>query len=53
MGEALLQAAQDWAGARGYGLMQLFVLPENAAARRLYERQGYRTEWLKYVRPLP
>lgn len=33
--------------------MQLFVLPENAAARRLYERQGYRTEWLKYVRPLP
>lgn len=53
VGEALLQAAQDWASARDYRLMQLLVLPEDAAARRLYERQGYRAEWLKYVRPLP
>lgn len=51
--EALLKAAQDWASARGYRLMQLFVLPENDGARRLYERMGYRTEWLKYIRPLP
>jgi ribosomal protein S18 acetylase RimI-like enzyme len=50
---ALLEAAQDWASGRGYSLMQLYVLPENAGARAVYERAGYRPEWIKYVRPLP
>lgn len=52
VGEALVQAAQAWARCRGYRMMQLYVLPGNAGARRLYERMGYRAEWLKYVQPL-
>ena len=52
VGEALVQAAQAWARCRGYRMMQLYVLPGNAGARRLYERMGYRAEWLKYVKPL-
>lgn len=53
VGRALLDAAQAWAVERGYFMIQLFVLPENAPARALYERTGYRPEWIKYVRELP
>lgn len=52
VGRALLEAAQSWARGKGYRMMQLFVLPENAGARKLYERMGYRSEWIKYVTPL-
>lgn len=52
VGRALIEAAHDWARSRGYRMMQLFVLPENAGARALYERMGYRSEWLKYVTAL-
>lgn len=52
VGRALLDAAHVWARAQGYSLMQLFVLPENVDARRLYERMDYHAEWIKYVRPL-
>ena len=33
-------------------MMQLYVLPENVSARALYERMGYRVEWIKLVSPL-
>jgi GNAT superfamily N-acetyltransferase len=46
------EAAEAWALARGYSMMQLYVLPENSGARKLYERAEYRPEWIKYVRPL-
>ena len=52
VGHALIEAAQAWARSQGYVMMQLYVLPENTAARKLYERMGYRAEWLKYVKPL-
>lgn len=52
IGRGLVAAAQNWALERGYPMMQLFVLPENVGARALYERTGYRPEWIKYVMPL-
>ncbi|MGY3263936.1 N-acetyltransferase family protein [Lysobacter sp. HA35] len=52
IGRALMATAEDWAKAQGFALIQLYVLPENDSARRLYERVGYTPEWLKYVKPL-
>jgi ribosomal protein S18 acetylase RimI-like enzyme len=48
-----MDAAERWARGRGYALMQLNVVVQNEAARGLYERLGYRPEWLKYIKELP
>ncbi|MGH8171614.1 MAG: ribosomal protein S18-alanine N-acetyltransferase [Rhodanobacteraceae bacterium] len=42
VGKRLLEAAERMAGERGRDLMRLEVRNENAAARSLYEQQGYR-----------
>jgi len=52
VGRALIEAAQAWARGRGYRMMQLFVIPGNTGARALYERMGFRSEWIKYVASL-
>ncbi|AXK72610.1 GNAT family N-acetyltransferase [Lysobacter sp. TY2-98] len=52
VGRALMTAAEAWAKAQGHPLIQLYVLPENAPARALYERSGYTPEWMKYIKPL-
>jgi ribosomal protein S18 acetylase RimI-like enzyme len=52
VGTALMADAEHWARAQGHALVQLYVLPENDAARALYERRGFAPEWLKYVKPL-
>jgi ribosomal protein S18 acetylase RimI-like enzyme len=44
IGAALLAAAEDEARRRGLPYMSLMVTEQNEAARRLYEREGYRTE---------
>ena len=44
IGSALLERAEDEARKRGAPYMALMVTDENAAARALYERAGYRTE---------
>ena len=44
VGSALLERAEDEARKRGAPYMALMVTEENAAARALYERAGYRTE---------
>jgi len=44
VGAALLTAAENEARRRGLPYMALMVTEENDAARRLYERSGYRTE---------
>jgi ribosomal protein S18 acetylase RimI-like enzyme len=44
VGSALLAAAESEARRRGVPYMALMVSEENEAARRLYERDGYRTE---------
>jgi ribosomal protein S18 acetylase RimI-like enzyme len=41
VGEALVEAAADWARHRGFGVLHLGVTESNAAARRLYERCGF------------
>jgi ribosomal protein S18 acetylase RimI-like enzyme len=52
MGKALMHAAEDWARGRGYAMVQLHVLVDNARARSMYERLGYSAEWLKYIKRL-
>jgi RimJ/RimL family protein N-acetyltransferase len=44
IGRALLEAAEDWAGAAGIRKLELHVFPHNEAARRLYESCGYEQE---------
>ncbi|GAB2510821.1 GNAT family N-acetyltransferase [Lysobacter humi (ex Lee et al. 2017)] len=52
IGRLLMDAAERWARDRGHALVQLYVLPENVPARSLYEKAGYRAEWLKYIKPV-
>jgi ribosomal protein S18 acetylase RimI-like enzyme len=52
IGKALMHAAEDWARGRGYTMVQLHVLVDNARARSMYERLGYSAEWLKYIKRL-
>jgi GNAT superfamily N-acetyltransferase len=40
-GEALVEAAANWAKARDFGSLCLWVTESNAPARRLYERCGF------------
>lgn len=42
LGGALLEAVRGWATARGATTLELCVLEGNDAARRLYERAGFR-----------
>jgi GNAT superfamily N-acetyltransferase len=41
VGQALVTAAADWAKARGFGTLYLWVTETNTSARRLYERCGF------------
>ena len=52
VGTALLAAGEDEARRRGLPFMALMVTEENDAARRLYERAGYRTERRLLCKPL-
>jgi ribosomal protein S18 acetylase RimI-like enzyme len=52
VGAALLAAAEDEARRRRLPYMALMVTEENAGARRLYERGGYRTERRLLCKPL-
>ncbi|HEY6325961.1 MAG TPA: GNAT family N-acetyltransferase [Candidatus Cybelea sp.] len=52
VGAALLAAAEDEARRRGLPYMALMVTEDNAGARRLYERGGYRTERRQLCKPL-
>jgi ribosomal protein S18 acetylase RimI-like enzyme len=52
VGRALLDAAEAWCRARGYRLLTLHVFEQNASARRLYERAGFRIDTIKYLKTL-
>jgi GNAT superfamily N-acetyltransferase len=41
VGAALIEAATDWAKARGHDTLHLWVTEFNASARELYERYGF------------
>jgi GNAT superfamily N-acetyltransferase len=41
LGGALIKRCEDWAKARGIGLIRIGVLPGNTRAKAVYERAGY------------
>lgn len=41
VGESLIGACEDWARARGYDTLHLWVTESNLPARKLYERCGF------------
>lgn len=47
IGSGLLRAVEDWARAEGVSRLELTVMHNNKAARRLYRRLSYRTEGRK------
>lgn len=49
---ALLAAAEDWSRSFGHRRLTLNVFEENRHARAVYERRGFRTETLRYVKSL-
>jgi GNAT superfamily N-acetyltransferase len=52
VGDVLVKTVVDWAGERGYREMFLWVTAVNAAAERLYARNGFvRTGASQEVRP--
>ncbi len=50
VGRILLDAAEDWARARGYRLLTLYVFAGNTHARHVYEKHDYSEEVVKYVK---
>ncbi len=48
----LMEAAEDWARARGYRLLSLDVFADNGRAVEFYERRGFRSETFRMVKPL-
>jgi len=52
VGRALLDAAEAWGRERRYRFLTLNVFERNAAARRLYERAGFRIDTIKYLKTL-
>ena len=47
LGKALLLKAEQWAKQQGYDGVGLSVAAHNSAARKLYEKLGYKTETLR------
>lgn len=52
VGSALLDAAAAWARRHDFDRLTLSVFVGNQRARKVYERQGFRPELLRYVKPL-
>ena len=50
IGRMLLEAAEAWARQNGYRLLALYVFAENTRAQRVYEKQGFGREIVKYVK---
>jgi GNAT superfamily N-acetyltransferase len=49
---ALIGAVEEWARSRGNANVTLNVFANNARARSIYERLGYRPETVHYIKPL-
>ena len=50
IGGILLDAAEDWARAKGYHLLTLYVFAGNTRARHIYEKHGFSQEIVKYAK---
>jgi ribosomal protein S18 acetylase RimI-like enzyme len=51
-GKALLQKADEWARANNTRWITLNVFEDNKRARTVYEKSGYKIEWIKYLKQL-
>ena len=50
IGRKLLETAQEWARAKGYRLLALYVFSGNRRTREVYEKFGFQEEVIKYVK---
>jgi ribosomal protein S18 acetylase RimI-like enzyme len=48
----LIEAAEGWAGERGYDSVTLNVFARNERASSVYQRLGYAPETVHYIKPL-
>jgi len=51
-GKLLLAKADEWAKEKNARWITLNVFDENFRARNVYEKAGYKIEWLKYLKVL-
>jgi ribosomal protein S18 acetylase RimI-like enzyme len=51
-GKLLLKKADEWAKAKNARWITLNVFNENYRARKVYEKAGYKTEWIKYLKEI-
>jgi len=51
-GKLLLAKADEWAREKNARWITLNVFDENFRARRVYEKAGYKIEWIKYLKEL-
>lgn len=49
---ALMKQAEALAVQKGARSMSLHVFDTNRRARELYQRRGFRAEWIRYIKPL-
>jgi ribosomal protein S18 acetylase RimI-like enzyme len=52
VGKLLLQKADEWAKQKNARWITLNVFNENSRARNVYEKAGYKIEWIKYLKEL-
>jgi GNAT superfamily N-acetyltransferase len=52
VGRLLLDTAETWTRTNGYHLLALYVFAGNSRAQRLYEKNGFKPEVVKYVKTI-
>jgi ribosomal protein S18 acetylase RimI-like enzyme len=52
VGRMLMDQAGEWARQKGYRLLTLYVFAGNQRAQRMYERNGFSQEVIKYVKAI-
>lgn len=52
VGQALMEAGEEWSRAQGHRFITLMVFAGNARAIRFYERGGYVPDMIRYVKEL-
>ena len=52
VGKALLATVEQWSRDAGFRFLSLNVFADNARAIAVYEKAGYRADFVRYVKPL-
>lgn len=50
IGRILLETAETWTRTKGYRLLTLYIFSGNTHAQRIYEKNGFSQEVVKYVK---